>query len=129
MATDRTHKPHLRPPPNCKSCISWAVKRKRSEIHRKGAGTGEPAACQGLRHGPKREKMKEPRKSGEELAMERDREVLIQKLREGGKQKLLRGEGNEGLSQEKRVSSSLFLLSRERITKAEYSQANMLFQL
>lgn len=60
--------------------------------------------------------------------MERDREVLIQKLR-GGKQKLWGGEGNEGLSQEKRVSSSLFLLSRERITKAEYSQANMLFQL
>lgn len=48
MATDRTHKPCLRPQ-NYKSCISRAVKS--SKIHHKGAEVGEPAACEWLRNG------------------------------------------------------------------------------
>lgn len=48
MATDRTHKPHLRPSPNRKSCISWAVKRKPSEIQQKGAGPESQRPARGF---------------------------------------------------------------------------------
>lgn len=83
-------------------------------MQRGGAGVGEPAARERLRNHPEKSKPgenKTAQKIWEELATERDREVLAQELREGGKQKISGGgEGNEGLSQEKhkRVSGSLF---------------------
>lgn len=82
-------------------------------MQRGGAGVGEPTARERLRNHPEKSKPgenKTARKIWEELATERDREVLAQELGEGGKQKISGGEGNEGLSQEKhkRDSRSLF---------------------